>query len=308
MVNDSTINNRSADNYRNFQNLMADRETLVGQNIPKIKPSNNLEVIYRNFQNLTADRETLVGQNIPIGGARTSPPCGDNFSPQTTTGFSPELLQAIKALGFRLPQNSQEPNEQLNNTLAIFSLISSHPELMEIFIKTLAPGVMTSASKQNTGFLKLYMDSLQSGTTRTPEETEALQGNIKNIQGYNAKKGLLLKQSAEEYLKKRGSTVGKCARGVNDILNGLGVDISRGNAAGQANKLAKRSDFKEISVDSSNLASLPPGAIVVWRATGASPYGHISIATGDGKEISDHQAKQMTALRGDTKCRVFIPV
>ena len=56
------------------------------------------------------------------------------------------------------------------------------------------------------------------------------------------------------------------------------------------------------------LGDLPPGAVVVWGRTAASPDGHISVALGDGREASDHIDQQRTHLRGYTNYRVFFPV
>ncbi len=158
---------------------------------------------------------------------------------------------------------------------------------------------------QNPQLWDLYLKSIQ-GTNLEAEKTKAKQSNIS---GYDAEKGMLLKQAAEERLKEKGSTKGYCARGVNDVLQSVGIKISRGDAYQQADKLENNKNFKKIEgLKSSDLKNLPAGAIVVWRKTEKSPYGHISIATGDGKEISDHKQKQITSLRGDTQFQVFIPV
>ena len=74
-----------------------------------------------------------------------------------------------------------------------------------------------------------------------------------------------------------------------------------------ADQLAANPAFKEVAVPASQLASLPAGAIVVW-GKGTSESGHISIANGQGYEISDHISPQMLAHYGGGAARVFVPV
>lgn len=74
-----------------------------------------------------------------------------------------------------------------------------------------------------------------------------------------------------------------------------------------ADYLAVNQHFKEIFVSVPELTELPAGAIVVW-GKGSSRSGHISIADGNGKEISDHISPQMLAHYGGAPARVFLPV
>ena len=55
----------------------------------------------------------------------------------------------------------------------------------------------------------------------------------------------------------------------------------------------------------SDLPKLPAGAIVVWDKGNGHEHGHISIATGDGKEASDLMRNQITNY--GTSFRVFMP-
>ncbi|MDD3420640.1 MAG: hypothetical protein PHE78_08635 [Candidatus Gastranaerophilales bacterium] len=222
----------------------------------------------------------------------------DNFTSayNTSGGFSDALMQAIQQIG-GLPQALSVPspidpnteagkdaksNIEALNSLGYYALVTQNPQLWDLYIKSIQ------------------------GTNLEAEKIKAKQSNIS---GYDAEKGMLLKQAGEERLKEKGSTKGYCARGVNDVLQSVGIKISRGDAYQQADKLENNKNFKKIEgLKSSDLKNLPAGAIVVWRKTEKSPYGHISIATGDGKEISDHKQKQITSLRGDTQFQVFIPV
>lgn len=119
--------------------------------------------------------------------------------------------------------------------------------------------------------------------------------------------GQKLAQSAAQIAGSRNTT-GWCYRGVADaVRQSMGVSLTGGSAYMAADQLANSSRFKEVKVGPGELKKLPPGAIVVWGQTGASPHGHISVALGDGREASDHIQQQMTSLRGSQNYRVFIP-
>lgn len=104
-------------------------------------------------------------------------------------------------------------------------------------------------------------------------------------------------------------TRGYCYRGVKQaIRRATGVYLEGASAWMAANQLASNPKFKEVQVNRSDLTKLPPGAVVVWPKTGASPHGHISVALGGGKEASDHVQNQITNLRNENMMpRVFIP-
>lgn len=74
-----------------------------------------------------------------------------------------------------------------------------------------------------------------------------------------------------------------------------------------AEQLAKSPYFKEVRVSLKELSDLPVGAVVVWDK-GKARSGHISIADGQGNEISDHVAPQMLAHYGGAGQRTFLPV
>jgi hypothetical protein len=119
--------------------------------------------------------------------------------------------------------------------------------------------------------------------------------------------GQRLAQSAANVAGRMGST-GYCYRGVKAaVRDATGVELSGGSAYQAADQLATSGRFSEVSVSPGELRDLPPGAVVVWGQTGASPHGHISVALGDGREASDHVQTQMTSLRGAQNYRVFVP-
>lgn len=111
-------------------------------------------------------------------------------------------------------------------------------------------------------------------------------------------------------------TVGYCAKSVNKVLNKLGVG-GYGHAYQKAEQLAKNSRFKEVKVSRDQLNQLPRGAVIVWGASGEKPYGHVTVALGNGKEASDHVQNLITrgaygsdwgnGATGGSNVRVFIP-
>ena len=119
--------------------------------------------------------------------------------------------------------------------------------------------------------------------------------------------GTRLAHSARDVANRMNST-GWCYRGVaTAVAQATGLQLSGGSAYMAADQLARSDKFREISASPNQLRDLPPGAVVVWGQTGASPHGHISVALGNGQEASDHIQTQMTSLRGHQNYRVFIP-
>jgi hypothetical protein len=118
--------------------------------------------------------------------------------------------------------------------------------------------------------------------------------------------GVSLAESARDTAQSMNST-GWCYRGVAQaVARATGVQLTGGSAYMAADQLASNPKFIEISVSPELLKDLPPGAIVVWDRTDASPHGHISVSLGNGQEASDHIQQQMTSLRGAQNYRVFV--
>jgi hypothetical protein len=135
--------------------------------------------------------------------------------------------------------------------------------------------------------------------------------------------GQLLAKKARSVANSMDS-VGHCFGGVATALENFTIrgrhvfsGIVGGNSAYMAaNQLARSSKFQEIKIKSSQLPKLPAGAVVVWdrtpnkrmRHSGAGwEHGHISIASGNGYEYSDHAAQQMTRHYAGGSFRVFLP-
>ena len=140
--------------------------------------------------------------------------------------------------------------------------------------------------------------------------TRAIIGNgLQNLgipSGTAKGKALANKQSS---IAKARNTTGRCYAAVADGIDATVARFLWGNSAYQAaDQLAKRKEFKEIKgLKGGDLKKLPPGAVVVWGKSPASPHGHISVALGGGKEASDFIGNQMTSLRGYSNFRVFMP-
>lgn len=111
-------------------------------------------------------------------------------------------------------------------------------------------------------------------------------------------------EAANSYKEKPGERL--CYRYVKQGLRtALGVSLTGGHAYQAAAQLARLDLFTEVSKKTSELPSLPAGSVVVWNRSKARPHGHISVADGQGKEVSDRVRDQLTGY--GTTVRVFVP-
>ncbi len=138
---------------------------------------------------------------------------------------------------------------------------------------------------------------------------------------YDAEEGERLVDVAKQMLGRYGSSTGYCATGVSRTMSmAYGISMGGNGCDWDTNmdKLVAEGMFTEVTSDyptSGDLSSLPAGAVVCWEATGGTngggaQYGHVTIADGNGGEISDHYASNIyTSIggRSDTY-RIFIPV
>ncbi len=146
-----------------------------------------------------------------------------------------------------------------------------------------------------------------------------------SFDSYNAQAGQSLAAHGASVAASTGTT-GWCLKGVNNALERQYGD--RLNYAGAYQSLGEmRSEtglgqyFEEVNVPREDLASLPAGAIVIWDnnyddngnlvggsnvSSAGKEWGHISIADGQGNELSDHRNSQM--VNRDADFYVFIPV
>jgi hypothetical protein len=117
--------------------------------------------------------------------------------------------------------------------------------------------------------------------------------------------GTKLAEIAKAEATNGDSSGGWCYRDVSRALSKIGITVTGGSAYMAAEQLAKNPKVQEVKVSQDQLKSLPAGAIVVWDKGAGHEHGHISIATGDGKEASDLMRNQITNY--GTSFRVFMP-
>lgn len=133
------------------------------------------------------------------------------------------------------------------------------------------------------------------------------QVNVSGFKAGNFNQGLG-QDIAEFALAQAPGSTGYCYHYVAKAIHAhLPAFLSGMHAYLAADQLAASPYFKEVYVSPESLGSLPAGAVVVW-SKGSSESGHISIADGRGREISDHIDVQMTRHYGGANARVFLPI
>lgn len=111
-------------------------------------------------------------------------------------------------------------------------------------------------------------------------------------------------QQAEKTAR-RINTPGLCLKGVNDTMEAMGIPVQREAAAYMAlDNFRSNKRFREVKASKDQLKSLPAGAVVIWDKGPGLPYGHISVALGNGREASSTVRNQLQ-LR--TNYHVFLP-
>ena len=111
-------------------------------------------------------------------------------------------------------------------------------------------------------------------------------------------------EAAHSYREKKSERF--CYRYVKQgLFSALGVSLSGVSAYQAADQLARSAYFQETDVKRSELKALPAGSVVVWNRGKRHPHGHISVADGQGREVSDRVRSQLSAY--GTTVRVFIP-
>ena len=156
-------------------------------------------------------------------------------------------------------------------------------------------------------------------TSRANKENE--KENTSSIKGmYDEEEGLSLVETAKKMLAKYGSTTGWCATGVSrTMLMHFGIQMGGHGYQWDSNmdQLVDQGMFREVTSEyasADELSNLPAGAVVCWEATGGSSggakYGHVTIADGNGGEISDHYQKNIYKSVGgrSDQYRIYVPV
>lgn len=155
-------------------------------------------------------------------------------------------------------------------------------------------------------------------------------GDYWNNLGYNSEKGTKVANKASSlHTNRKGNN--KCATGVRQTFDALGYHAGRGHGYQWDDKMRKMDGYKEISTANLSKAELadmlkhlPAGAVVCWEQqdqngngrldTAGEKYGHVTIADGNGGEISDHRSSSIYTSRinkngfSNNKCSIFIPV
>jgi hypothetical protein len=152
-----------------------------------------------------------------------------------------------------------------------------------------------------------------------PIPAEATTAGVERIDGRNLSGSAFGNKvgDAAERAARQLNSVGRCALGVNNALESLGV-MGRGHAYQKAEQLERNPRFREVNLSASDLPNLPRGAVIVWGRSSAKPWGHVAVALGDGREASDHIQRQITGGRYGTdfgngpdpqgrQFRVFLP-
>ena len=163
-----------------------------------------------------------------------------------------------------------------------------------------------------------FVDSIQ--ITPRVRETKAVGSNTTSNGQYSAEKGQALVDTALEMIAQNGETMYECAAGVSRTFSmAYGLDLGGNGCDWDTNmeQLVAQGLFVEATDEypsADMLSSLPAGAVVCWEAGGdgtpGGSYGHVTIADGNGGEISDHHSDYIyTEIggRSDTY-RIFLPV
>lgn len=133
-------------------------------------------------------------------------------------------------------------------------------------------------------------------------------GAIPSLQGVEAgNNARRLAELAKDEIRRNPGNGRWCFNRVANSLDKLGIVLKGLSAKMAADQLARHPKVREVNVPARDLPRLPAGAIVVWDGRNEGHgHGHISIADGNGTELSDVKRKQITNY--GSKHRVFIPI
>ena len=151
---------------------------------------------------------------------------------------------------------------------------------------------VTNTVKRVTSSIKQTFTSNTGSTRGTTSFTAATVTNQNSSAwsklGYCADAGIRLAKTA---LNSAVGFIGYCARYVKNAIArcGLGQYVS-GNACDMVSIMRNNKKFREINPAGVNLKTLPAGCVLVYGrgvAGYSRQYGHVEIATGDGRCVSD---------------------
>lgn len=240
----------------------------------------------------------------------------DSFSPLSAVGGP-----GLSAPGFALPSfplgaassRLMGPPVGLGGMQAM--LMAQQQLILQLFsmlLQLMSPNGSSAASP--AGFSPAGWGSSPAGSTSTGGSSESggagfntpggVSADASQFQGGTAKSRELAAAALRESTD-GDSQGGWCSRDVGEALRAVGLGVARGDAWTKAAVLARDPRFRELKVAPNEIDRLPPGAIIVWDKGPGLPYGHISVALGDGREASDLLRKQMHLK---TSYRVFLPI
>ncbi|MBS2036959.1 CHAP domain-containing protein [bacterium] len=154
----------------------------------------------------------------------------------------------------------------------------------------------------NTETAKLGATGATGSTSSVGSSSNVPSADLQNLQGSDFGKKLA---AQAEKTANQINTPGLCLKGVNDAMQAMGLPVHREAAAWMAvDDFQKNPHFKEVKVSKDQLKSLPPGAVVIWDKGAGLPYGHISVALGNGREASSKVRNQLLL---NTNFHVFLP-
>lgn len=166
-----------------------------------------------------------------------------------------------------------------------------------------------------------YINEIKTAITKAENKETEKEYQISGSGEYDEEEGQRLVDTAKQMLSEYGSSTGYCATGVSRTMRmAYGIEMHGNGCDWDTNmeKLVDKGMFTEVTDDypsSNDLSSLPAGAVVCWENTGGkngggAQYGHVTIADGNGGEISDHyQANIYKSIGGRSdQYRVFIPI
>ncbi|MBX7148959.1 hypothetical protein K1X76_07720 [bacterium] len=217
-----------------------------------------------------------------------------NFNPNLFLSNSPKVTPEtfFKEYSGILKEGIQKHFDPDFITQKLFEFSSQHPQLTKLF------NLPTTYADTRNQIVKPSVDTYN---FRLQNMAGAAQSPTK-LQTFGDKLAFAATTVATDM-----SSKGKCYRGVKSALYQMGINL-KGYAAYQAkDQLLASPKFKTLDVAAEDLNKLPAGSIVVWDKSPQKPYGHISIALGNGQEASDHIQNQITNGNKYGGYTVFIP-
>lgn len=172
---------------------------------------------------------------------------------------------------------------------------------MFLLLRTLMEGASVSTPSIKDA-VQPFQEGKRGDGSQAVSQSTAPSTDLSSAQGSDFGKKFA---SQAEKTANRINTSGLCLKGVNDTMQAMGLPVHREAAAWMAvDDFQKNPKFKEVKVSKDQLKSLPAGAVVIWDKGSGLPYGHISVALGDGREASSKVRQQLLL---NTNFHVFLP-